>query len=343
MRKITLKELAKKLNLSVSTVSKSLNDSYEISEATKAKVRAYAQQLNYSPNLQAKSLKLGKSNSIGVIISTIGSTFQAQIMEAMHFHATEAGYNLVMMQSQDSEALEAQALHTLINHGVEGIIISPAFENSNQPLLQHIHAHICPVIIFDRIKYDLDTYKIGVNNRKAVYHATQELIRIHRTNIVLICGKHIGVTQDRIDGFKKALKDYHIEFNEKDIIYCSYQKTLEEIDDMLACTFNQLAKNGSLPNAILGTTDMLTTRVLGVLAKLKIKVPEEIAIIGFSNTSIPYSLNPPLSTIEQPIHAMAQSAMEKLLLYIKKPNEVHPEEVLLDSTITLRESTQVPL
>jgi len=343
MTKITLKELAKALKLSVSTVSKSLNDSYEISESTKVKVREYANKLNYTPNLQAKNLKLGKTNNIGVIISTISSFFQAQIIQEIQLEATKAGYNLIMMQSQDSEKHEATALQTLINHSVEGIIISPAFENSNLELLTHIHNNICPVILFDRIKFKLNTFKIGVNNHKAVYQATQELIRIKRTDILLLCGKNIGVTEDRIDGYRQALRDHFIDFKSKNIIYCSYENTFEEMDNILEKIFSDLAENNNLPNAIIGTTDTLTTRVLGVLAKLSIKVPEQIAVIGFSNTTIPYSLNPPLSTIEQPIKSMASHAMEKLLYLIKNPAESQMEEILLDSTITLRRSTEVPL
>jgi len=343
MSKITLKELAKTLNLSVSTVSKSLNDSYEISDATKAKVREYAKKLNYRPNLQAKHLKLGKSNNVGVIISTISSPFQAQIVEALHHQATLLGYNLIMMQSQDSEELEASALHTLINYGVEGILISPAFENSNVNLIKHIHQTICPIILFDRIKFDLDTFKIGVDNHKAMYQATEKLIHINRRKIVLLCGKNIGVTPDRINGYKQALTDNNILVEEENIIYCSYDKTREEMNSMLERTFQEFIAKGTLPNAVLGTTDTLTTRILGVLAKLGIAVPTDIAVLGFSNTSIPYSLNPPLSTIEQPIQSIAQIAIEKLTWLLKNPAESRIEEILLDSTITLRHSTAVNL
>ncbi|HMR18705.1 MAG TPA: LacI family DNA-binding transcriptional regulator, partial [Sphingobacterium sp.] len=117
MGKVTLKELAKELNMSVSTVSKALNDSYEISETTKAKVKEVALKHNYRPNALAKFLKLGRSNNVGVIISSIGSPFQAQIIEALHLSAVNNGFNLMLMQSQDSEEVEKKALNTLINHG----------------------------------------------------------------------------------------------------------------------------------------------------------------------------------------------------------------------------------
>ncbi|NGM90212.1 LacI family transcriptional regulator, partial [Parapusillimonas sp. SGNA-6] len=184
--------------MSVSTVSKALNDSYEISDATKKRVKEVALKHNYRPNALAKNLKLGKTNNIGVIISTIGSPFQAQIIEALHKAAVRFDFNLIMMQSQDSEEIERKALNTLINHGVEGILISPAFENSNVDLLAHLYKTACPIVLFDRINYNLDTFKVGVDNEKSIYRATEELIKIGRKKIVVLCGKNIGVTRNRL-------------------------------------------------------------------------------------------------------------------------------------------------
>src|SRR5690606_19364131 len=139
--------------------------------------------------------------------------FQAQIIEALHKAAVRFDFNLIMMQSQDSEEIERKALNTLINHGVEGILISPAFENSNVDLLAHLYKTACPIVLFDRINYNLDTFKVGVDNEKSIYRATEELIKIGRKKIVVLCGKNIGVTRNRLGGYKKALADYNINFN----------------------------------------------------------------------------------------------------------------------------------
>lgn len=343
MGKVTLKELAKELNMSVSTVSKALNDSYEISETTKAKVKEVALKHNYRPNALAKFLKLGRSNNVGVIISSIGSPFQAQIIEALHLSAVNNGFNLMLMQSQDSEEVEKKALNTLINHGVEGVLISPAFENSNIDLLSHLHHTTCPVVLFDRINYNLDTFKIGVNNERSVYNATEELIKIGRKKIVVLCGKNIGVTRDRLRGYQKALADNQIEFNSEYIIYCNYNNSLEGIDDDMRIKLVNLLESANSPDAILGTTDTLTTRVLGVLSELSIRVPKDLAVIGFANTEIANSLNPSLSTICQPTFEMGQIAIDKLIKLIntKNRNQIDYQEILLDSTIQLRKSTSV--
>lgn len=343
MSKVTLKELAKELNMSVSTVSKALNDSYEISDATKKRVKEVALKHNYRPNALAKNLKLGKTNNIGVIISTIGSPFQAQIIEALHKAAVRFDFNLIMMQSQDSEEIERKALNTLINHGVEGILISPAFENSNVDLLAHLYKTACPIVLFDRINYNLDTFKVGVDNEKSIYRATEELIKIGRKKIVVLCGKNIGVTRNRLGGYKKALADYNINFNPSYIIYCNYNNSLEGIDRDMEHKLTELLNTQDPPNAILGTTDTLTTRILGVLSKIDIRVPEDMAVIGFANTDIANSLNPSLSTIRQPTFEMADIALEKLMVLMNSKNrsQIEVQEILLDSTIQLRKSTDI--
>ncbi|NGM60331.1 LacI family transcriptional regulator [Sphingobacterium sp. SGG-5] len=345
MSKVTLKELARELNMSVSTVSKALNDSYEISEATKQRVKELASKYNYRPNALAKNLKLGRTNNIGVIISTIGSPFQAQIIEALHRASVRFDFNLIMMQSQDSEEIERKALNTLINHGVEGLLISPAFENSNIDLLSHLHKTTCPIVLFDRINYNIDTFKVGVNNEKSIYRAAEELFKIGRKKIAILCGKNIGVTKDRLKGYRKALEDYHIDFNPSYIIYCDYNNSLEGIDSDMETKLTQLLHSEQAPDAVLGTTDTLTTRVLGVLSKLNIQVPEDLAVIGFANTDIAESLNPSLSTIRQPTFEMADIAIEKLINLIESKNrsQIDVHEILLDSTIQLRKSTKQKL
>lgn len=343
MRRITLKELAKELDLSISTISKALNDSHEISSETKAKIRELAELRNYQPNVQAKFLKLGKTNNIGVIISTIVNPFQAQVIEAMHKEAMKYGFNLILMQSLDSEEMEEKAIQTLLHHGVDGILISPAFCNSNIELLTSLNNNDCPIVIFDRITSDLNTFKIGIDNFKSVYNAVIELLNIKRDKIALLCGKNIGISQERISGFITALKDNSLEIDPKMIVQCRHDYCSEEIDKDLKIKITELISSDNRPNAILGTTDTLTTRVLGILADMKISVPEDIAVIGFSNSDIVNSLNPSLSTILQPTYKIAELAFEKMIELVNTKNRqrLNIKSILLDTSIQLRQSTAV--
>ncbi|WP_164108800.1 MULTISPECIES: LacI family DNA-binding transcriptional regulator [Sphingobacterium] len=342
MAKITLKELAQKLNLSPSTISKALNDSYEISEETKAKVRELAERYNYQPNPLAKYLKLGKTNSIGVVLPSVRTPFTAQLVQYLHQEAIQNSYNIILMQSLDKEEEEEKALKTLTNQGVDGIVIAPVSETSNLSLIANIHDNICPVVIFDRIHYNLDTHKVGIDNIESTYRATEELLKINRNRIIVLCGQNIGVTQYRLEGYKKALQDYNIPINEKHLIYIDYSKSLKKIDDDLEKIISECMTSEDVPNAIIGTTETLTTRVLGVLADLKIHVPENIAVIGFSNIEFANSLNPALSTVHQPTEEMASTALQLLLNLINSKrdrSQIEFQTVLLETTIQLRKST----
>lgn len=342
MAKITLKELAEKLNLSPSTISKALNDSYEISEETKKKVREFADKYNYQPNPLAKYLKLGKTNNIGVLLPSIRTPFAAQLVQYLHQGAIQNSYNIILMQSIDNEEEEERALKTLTNQGVDGIIIAPVSETSNLSLLANIHDNICPVVIFDRIHYNLDTHKVGIDNAESTYRATEELIRINRKNIIALCGQNIGVTQYRLEGYRKALEDYNIPVDEENLIYIDYSKSLKKIDDDLEKIISERMRSDNIPNAIIGTTETLTTRVLGVLADLNIQVPKDIAVIGFSNIEFANSLNPALSTIHQPTEEMAGTALQLLLDLINSKrdrSQIEFQTILLETSIQLRKST----
>src|SRR5690606_31529371 len=158
------------------------------------------------------------------------SPFQAQIVEALHSSAVSNDFNLIMMQSQDSEEIEKKAINTLINHGVEGILISPAFENSNLQLLTQLHKSTCPIVIFDRLNYNLGARQGGCHRQTSLYQATEELIRIGRNNVALVCGKDIGLTGQRLRDYMQALQDHQIEMINEYIIYCNYNNSLQGID-----------------------------------------------------------------------------------------------------------------
>lgn len=346
MTKVTLKEMAKALNMSVSTVSKALNDSHEISASTKDQVKLLSDKLGYQPNPLAKYLKLGRSNNIGVILPSIGNPFHSQIIEFLHEYASKNDFNMIIMQSRDTEELETKAIEILLSHGVDGIIISPAHETSNHQLLEKINRETCPVILFDRINYDLDTFKIGINNVVSIENATEELLNIGRRKIVVLCGKNIGVTKERLQGYKNVLARNNIEIKSEYIVYINNSYSLQDFDRELKENIENLMKSSTPPDAILGTTDTLTTRVLGVLADLNIQVPQQVAVIGFANTDLANSLNPSLSTIRQPTNEIASLTIQMLINLInskKNRSQIDFQEFKLASTIQLRKSTALRL
>ncbi|WP_437922080.1 LacI family DNA-binding transcriptional regulator [Sphingobacterium sp. LRF_L2] len=344
MADITIKFIAKALQISPATVSRALNNSHEIKKETRERVLAFAKEHNFRPNTFARNLKTGKTNLIGVVIPFLSSPFFLEFIEELYKVITPLHYTLIPLQTQNNEESEKEALQFLIHQNVAGIIISPAFEDSNYELLQQVHLNICPVILFDRTQHRLNTYKIGIHNSMETYVATEDLIKKGRKKIVFLCGKDIGNTKDRIRGYKNALLNYAIPFKEEYVVYADYQDPNQDIDCILKAFFINLQQNENLPDAIVGGTDTLSIKILGVLANLQLSVPDDIAVIGFTNTNLANYLYPALSTIRQPTKEMAQLALELLMGLIQDSRDRKDmpfENFLLPSTTTQRKSTAI--
>ncbi|MFP9098981.1 LacI family DNA-binding transcriptional regulator [Flavobacterium sp. RHBU_24] len=346
MSNITIKDIAKALNFSVSTISKALNNSYEISPVTKKIITEYAKANNYTPNRFAKSLKVGQSTSIGVIISSFFSTtFLAQIIDGIYKASYEVGYDIIIMQSFENVEKERACLDTLLAKGVDGILLAPVSETSNSEYLNYINDNLCPIVLFDRINPTINTTKIGVNEYNGALEATQHLININRKRILFITGDKFGENNQRILGFKKALKDLDIPLNSRYMVYCNLEN-IEELDAKIRNSILDLREMNIGPNAIFGATDLITMRTLGILAEMHIKVPEEMAVIGFANTDIAFSMNPPLSAIRQPARDMGYLSLKKLIelinLEAEGKKQVKFETILLDTVLNIRKSTALP-
>ncbi|SJN16831.1 LacI family DNA-binding transcriptional regulator [Sphingobacterium faecium] len=340
MKRLTLKDIAKALNLSVPTISKALSDSHEIKKETKEKIVAYAHEHNYQYNALARSLKTGKTNIIGVIVSTISNSFFSQILEGIEESSLFQQYNIIIMQSRENPSIEKKCIDILYSKGVDGILISPVSDRANLNYLEQLHNSDCPIVIFDRINNSFNTFQIGIDNKKAAKRATQELIDRNYRNILHITGLTNGVTNERLIGFQEALKQNKIIFDETLLLRCDLSQ-IQIVEQQILSKLKELEKEQHLPDAIFTATDLLTNRTIGLLAQQKIKIPEEIALIGFSNTNYAFSFNPPLTCISQPAKNIGKIAFEKMihiLEYRLKKREIVYETIELDADITIRES-----
>lgn len=340
MKRLTLKDIAKALNLSVPTVSKALSDSHEINKETKEKIVAYAHEHNYQYNALARSLKTGKTNIIGVIVSTISNSFFSQILEGIEESTNFQQYNIIIMQSRECPAIEKKCIDVLYSKGVDGILISPVSDSANLNYLQQLHNNNCPIVIFDRINNKVDTFKIGIDNKKAAKKATQELINRNYRNILHITGLANGVTNERLIGFQEALYQNKLAFNETNLLRCDLSQ-IHIVEEQILTKLAELKKENKSPDAIFTATDLLTNRIIGLLALQKIKIPSEIALIGFSNTNYALSFNPPLTCISQPAKNIGKLAFEKMIHILQfrlKQREIVYETIELDAEITIRES-----
>lgn len=318
---VTIKDIAKTLGLSTSTVSRALRDSYEISAETKLKVLEYAQQINYKPNPIALSLKEKKSRTIGVIVCEIANSFFSQVINGIESIANKKGYNVIIAQSLESAERELTDLQFLTSRSVDGIIISLAASTKDFSVLNELKEKGMPLVFFDRIVNEIDTHKIIVDNFMGAYEATKHLIEKGHRKIAAIAGAEgLSITKERLAGYKKALADYTIIDMPKDFIqYCAYGgMNVNEVEDAV----NKFLCVTEKPTAILATSDKLTTGCMRVLNAKAIQIPREIALIGFSNNDLTEMLSPALSVVRQPAYEMGVTAMEILLETIESKRPV---------------------
>ncbi len=334
---ITMNDIARALDLSASTVSKALSNSYEISEKTKKLVLDYAEANNYKPNLIAQSLKQGHSNSIGIVVANIDNHFFSQVINGIESIAYQEGYNVIFTQTHESYELEVKNVNHLAHRSVDGLLISLSTETNNIDHLQKLQRQGLPIVFFDRVSDDMETHKVIVDNFKGAYEATTHLIKAGYKNIAHITAANTSVTRERLSGYEQALTDNGINVNQQYIKYCQHAgKDTAEIKGIL----DELLTNAVSPDALFTAFDRITTVTLGLLHQLKIKIPQHIALLGFTNTVLADVLNPSLSTVYQPGFEMGQEATKMLISLIKTKRLVTEfETIVLPTQLFLRNST----
>ena len=335
---ITIKDIARELNLSVSTVSKALRDSYEISEKTKKLVVEYAERNNYRPNPIAQSLKQGQSKSIGIVVPTIENQFFSQVINGIESVAYNSGFNVIISQTQELYDLEVQNVSHLARRSIDGLLISLSTETKNLEHLRKLHEQGLPIVFFDRVTDEIETHKVIANNFKGGYDATKHLLGSGYTKIAHITGPpNISTTKERLAGYNQALAEAAIQIPDEYIKHCLHGgRDTGEIENMLT----ELLSLEKKPDAIFTTTDRITTTTLFLLNKLKIKIPDDIALIGYTNTTFADVLNPPLSSVYQPGFEMGQKAMERLLnIILSKRPVTEFETLILPTQLFVRAST----
>src|SRR5690606_16220404 len=295
MPNITLRDIAKALELSVSTVSKALRDSYEISAATKKRVVDFARANHYLPNRMAQSLKEGKSGSIGVVVCSIDNAFVSRMLDGIDGTCVASGYDIIIMQSKESLLQEQACLRQLEAWGVEGVLISPSAETVDTAHIDQLASAGMPVVFFDRISERLDTFQVGINNREGAFLATQHLIdNGYRRIAMLNIGSNTYFADQRGAGYRDALAVNGIDYRAAYVRLCE-PTDRETLKTSVATNLRTLFALPDRPDALFTTTDQLSTYSLSVLHELGFRIPDDIALIGFSNTEFAGMLTPPLS------------------------------------------------
>ena len=335
---ITIKDIAKALGLSISTVSKALHGSHEISKETKAQVLAYASQYNYKPNPIAQSLKRGRSKSIGVIVCNIDNNFFSQAINGIESVARQKDYNVIITQSRESYDREVANSEHLSSRSVDGLIISLSAETRNVDHLVRLHQKGLPIVFFDRVTDAIATHQVIADNYKGAYEATRHLLQQGFRRIAHITSSpSLSITGERLQGYRQALEDAGIQPDPRYIKLCEHGGMIQEETRQ---ALMQLLEMQDRPDAIFTASDRLSTTTLSLLRQMRIEIPGQIALVGYTNSISADIFNPSLTAVVQPALEMGQQITELLIQLIESKHPVTSfQKHVLATELKIRDSS----
>lgn len=336
MDNMTIRTLARELQLSPGTVSKALKDSHEISARTKQRVNELVKKLNYVPNPYASSLRKRKSKTIAVVLPEVADSFFSLAINGIESVAQHKGYHVLIYLTHENFLKEEAILHDFKSGRVDGVLISVSRETVQTHHIRDLLNSGTPVVFFDRVSEEVETAKIATDDFESGYTAAQHLIERGCKRIAyLSISESLSITNKRMEGYKKALADHHREINQEDILFCSNDE--ENNFNAIRALMSRKAR----PDGIIASVEKLAFNIYHVCNDLSLTIPHELKVISFSNLASASLLNPPLSTVTQPAFAMGESAASLLFKKLEKSNfNLKEQNIVLPSVLNVRDSTR---
>lgn len=332
---ITLKELANILGVSVSTVSKALNDSPEISESTKNRIQDLAKLHNYQPNKVAVNLKSGKTYTIGVVIPSIQNYFFAQVLLGIEKVIANSRYNIVISITDESLEKETEVIRTLTNGVVDGFIIAVSEETQITQSYDHLRYVLNsnkPIVMFDRVVKRISCDKVIVDDYQTIYDITNDLIEQNRSSVALVSTIYkSSVGKSRKKGYRGAIVKHFNTVNEGLILEAEPDSIKKEIMPFL--------QNNPKIDAIVALDEESSLATLKSIKKSNLKIPKDIAILGYANDKIASNLTPELTTIDQHGVNIGETSANMMLEKLRNSDLKENKEIIINSTIINRETT----
>ena len=336
-QKITLKHIARELEVSISTVSKALKNSEEISRDTKEKIQAFAKLYNYKPNNIAISLKNKRTKNIGVIIPDIVHHFFTTVFRGIEKFANTKGYNVIVCVSDESFDKEVINMEILANGSVDGFIMSLSSETQLKNDYNHLKELIeqgIPLVLFDRVTDAVECDKVLINDKDGAYRAVKKLLENGRKKIALVAtDDYLSVSKNRSDGYFQALKEQNIKIDKNLILRLPSMNSVEGNE------MEEFFKNEKI-DAVLCVNEIYAIHGMRIAQRLGYKIPEDIEFIGFTDGILSKFSNPTLTSVAQHGEKMGEIAAEMLIEKIEIENDVETYRTeILEPTIMEREST----
>ncbi|MBJ7881661.1 LacI family DNA-binding transcriptional regulator [Gelidibacter salicanalis] len=336
-RRITLKDLAKDLNLSASTISRALDNHPAISESTKKLVKKKAEKLGFIPNSIASSFRTNKTKSIGIIVPRIDIHFHSLVISGIEDYAYKNEYNVTIFQSKDCLKREKEIVKILQNRMVDGVIACLSIETKKCDHFKKFEKLGVPLVFYDRVPTDFDANKIIINDFESAFTATEHLIASGCKRIGHIAGSQkTNIFKARLEGFKAALVKHNLPIQEDFILHT---KNLG-YEEGVTCA-NRFLELPELPDGIFCANDYTAVSLIQVFRKADIKIPQQVAIVGFSNYPISKIIEPHLTTINDCAFQMGESSAKLLIRQIEdKDDSVNSETITIRTELIVRESTK---
>ncbi len=333
---ITIKKIAEDLQLAVSTVSKALRDSHEISAATKARVFAYASEIDYMPNPYASSLKRGRSGNIAVVLPEVADSFFSAAINGIEEVAQAQGYHVMVYLTHEDVKTEQAIVRDFWNGRVDGVLISITSDAKDYNHLADLATRNVPLVFFDRICEDFNTTSVVTNDQECGYSAARHLISRGCKKIAFFAlFDDLSIVKKRMNGFQQALRDHHFDLEQNPILYLTNDESFnkEQIRNIL--------ENNDRPDGIVGSVEKVAMQTYDVCREIGLSIPHDIKIIGFSHLQIAHLLNPSLTTITQPAFEMGKMAASILLKSLTRKNAmIKKEQIVIPSVLIERNSTK---
>ena len=335
-KQITIKDIARKLNLHHATVSRALRDDQRVLPKTKDLILTLAEELNYHPNFIAQSLTKRSSKMIGVIIPEIMHEFFGSVISGVEEVLYEKGYNLLVCQSSEKYEREVVNLHALISRQVDGLLVSISQETKDADHFKFAQRQGIPIVFFNRTCGNIKAPKVLVDDYGGANAIMEHLIRKGYKRIAHFAGPQaISTCINRFNAYIDALKKYHLPIDEGLIIPCGFSE-----EDGVLCVHRLIDLNKDLPDAVFAVNDPMAIGAMTCFKENGLKIPDDIALAGFSDDRVSSFISPSLTTVRQPTTEMGKIAIKRLLNEIEHKGQWDAEEtVILKAEIVIRNST----
>lgn len=332
---VTIYDIAKRLNLSPATVSRSLRDNPKISQKTKKRVTEAAEKLGYRTNYFASRLRQKQTKTIGVIVHELNSTFITSVLTGIEKEASPNGYDILIAHSSENEKKEKTNAKNLFEKRVDGIIASLSFNTKDLSHFKPFKEHNVPVIFFDRVEQDGNNTVVVIDNSHCGYIATKHLVEQGCKRIAHITSNpNRNVYSKRFKGYKEALEENDIPFDEN-LVFIGNLSEESALDST-----SRILKMNPLPDGIFITNDFVAAVVMRELKKAGLKIPDDVAIVGFNNDTISTLVEPELSTINYPGVDMGEIAARNLISHLKGSSDLsQTNTIIVRSNLIIRASS----